>query len=124
MQIARDAVYGDASASNPKNRVRAQTQNTVELRKLNMYLDKIDKMKNSLEKNSDREKRFVDRTRLRPVRDKNRILEMKEKLERQEERTRLDLEQKLGICGTEVNKHNSQEPYGRWVRLPSNADSE
>ena len=95
--------------SNLKNRLEAQNQ--IELRKLRMYHDKMDKIKYSLVRDSDRKIKFFERKKLNP-------LATKQKLRRQEEMKRDEVQPRKKILQIETLKYNSHEPYGRWVRLP------
>ena len=105
----------ESYSSNLNNQLK--TQNQIEVRKLRMYCDKMDKITNSLIKDSDRNIKFIERKKLHPLREKKRCLVTKQKL-RQEEMKRNDPQPRTKIPEMEVFKHNSPEPYGRWVRLP------
>ena len=58
---------------------RLEAQNQIELRKLRMYHDKMDKIKHSLVRDSDRKIKVFQRKKLNPLREKNRCLATKKK---------------------------------------------
>ena len=95
---------------------RLKTQNQIELRKLRMYHDKMDKMRNRLIKDSNRNIKFIERKKLHPLREKKRCLVTKQNI-RQEEMKR-EAQSRTKISQVEIFKYNPPEPYGRWVRLP------
>ena len=97
---------------------RLEAKNQIELRKLRMYHDKMDKIKHSLVRDSDRRIKFFERKKLNPLREKKKCLETKQKLRRQEEMKRDEVQPRKKILEMETLKYNPHEPYGRWVRLP------
>ena len=100
---------------NSRNQLRLYKQNEIEKTKLQIFQRKMDQMKRTLVKESDREIKFTQRKRLDPLKVKMRSLAVKEKLKRQEKKPKEEVLQRVKA---KLSDHSSLEPYGRWVRLP------
>ncbi len=113
MAKAQDLISFESIDSTPK----VLSQNSLETRRLQIQIDKLERMKSILEKDCNREQKFLSRKKLNPLKEKMKTL-AESKDQRQavdDEPPRQSAEQSFSPA-----EPDASGPFGRWVRLPSN----